>query len=48
MTENQEQTSFELYSYVNNKGQKVFTPNLEFAYLMAEKYGTKEVFVEKH
>ena len=37
----------EIYVYVNDKGQKVVTPNLEFAHLMAFKYGTEKVYVEK-
>jgi hypothetical protein len=37
----------EIYAYVNDKGQKVVTPNLEFAHLMAFKYGTEKVYVEK-
>jgi hypothetical protein len=38
----------EIYVYVNDKGQKVVTPNLEFAHLMAIKYGTQKVYVEKN
>ena len=38
----------EIYAYVNDKGQKVYTPNLEFAKIMSEKYGTKDVYVEKN
>jgi hypothetical protein len=38
----------EIYAYVNDKGQKVYTPNLEFAKIMSEKYGTKGVYVEKN
>jgi len=38
----------EIYSYVNDKGQKVVTPNLEFAHIMATKYGTKNVYIEKN
>ena len=37
----------EIYSYINDKGQRVFTPNLEFAHIMATKYGTNHVFIEK-
>ena len=37
----------EIYSYVNDKGQEVVTPNLEFAHLMSIKYGTEKVYVEK-
>ena len=36
-----------IYGYINNNGQKVFTPNLEFAHIMATKYGTDKVFIEK-
>jgi ribosomal protein S12 methylthiotransferase len=38
----------EIYGYINNKGQKVFTPNFEFAKIMATKNGDEEVFVEKN
>ena len=38
----------EVYAYINDKGQKVFTPNLEFAQIMAAKYGTQKVYVEKN
>jgi hypothetical protein len=38
----------EIYGYVNDNGQKVFTPNLEFAHIMADKYGTQNVYVEKN
>ncbi len=37
----------EIYAYINDKGQKVFTPNLQFAEIMANKYGTN-VYVEKN
>jgi len=37
----------EIYVYVNDKQQEVVTPNLEFAHIMAVKYGTKKVYVEK-
>jgi hypothetical protein len=37
----------EIYAYINDKGQKVFTPNVQFAEIMANKYGT-EVYVEKN
>ena len=46
MTEIQNET-VEIYGYINNDGQKVFTPNLEFAHIMATKYGTTHVFIEK-
>ena len=42
-----EVTVVEIYGYVNNKGEKVITPNLEFAHIMATKYGTTHVFIEK-
>ena len=38
----------EIYGYINSKGQKVFTPNFEFAKIMASKNGDEEVFVEKN
>ncbi|MEY4571866.1 MAG: hypothetical protein RLZ10_1083 [Bacteroidota bacterium] len=38
----------EIYSYVNNKGEKVYTPNFEFANIMARKNGTFDVFIEKN
>lgn len=41
-------TVVEIYGYVNDNGQKVFTPNLEFAHIMADKYGTKNVYIEKN
>ena len=48
MTEQETQVNeVEIYGYVNNDGQKVFTPNLEFAHIMATKYGTTHVFIEK-
>jgi histidyl-tRNA synthetase len=34
--------------YDKFKGQKVFTPNFEFAKIMASKNGDEEVFVEKN
>lgn len=43
-----EVTVVEIYGYVNDNGQKVFTPNLEFAHIMADKYGTKNVYIEKN
>ena len=46
MTETQNE-SIEIYGYINNEGQKVYTPNLEFAHIMADKYGTQDVYVEK-
>jgi hypothetical protein len=48
MTEQETQViEVEIYGYINNEGQKVFTPNLEFAHIMATKYGTDKVFIEK-
>jgi hypothetical protein len=43
-----ENVEVEIYGYFNDKGQKVFTPNLEFAHIMAAKYGTDKVFLEKN
>ena len=37
----------EIYGYTNAEGQRVYTPNLEFAHIMAVKNGTQHVFVEK-
>lgn len=48
MTEKETQVNeVEIYGYINNKGEKVITPNLEFAHIMATKYGTNNVFVIK-
>ena len=48
MTEQETQvTEIAIYGYTNDKGQKVFTPNFKFAHIMATKYGTKHVFIEK-
>ena len=48
MTEQETQViEIEIFGYTNDKGQKVFTPNLEFAHIMATKYGTEHVFIEK-
>ena len=48
MTEQETQIiEVEIYGYINNEGQRVFTPNLEFAHIMATKYGTNQVFIEK-
>jgi hypothetical protein len=48
MTELETQViEIEIFGYINDKGQKVFTPNLEFAHIMATKYGTKNVYLEK-
>jgi hypothetical protein len=48
MTEQETQViEIQIFGYINDKGQKVFTPNLEFAHIMATKYGTGHVFIEK-
>jgi hypothetical protein len=44
----EDQVINEIYAYVNNKNQKVFTPNVQFAEIMAKKYGTIKVYVEKN
>jgi hypothetical protein len=44
----EDQVINEIYAYVNNKNQKVFTPNYQFADIMAKKYGTDKVYVEKN
>jgi hypothetical protein len=36
-----------IYSYVNDKNEKVHTPNLEFAKIMSYKYETYNVFEER-
>lgn len=36
-----------VYAYFNNKRQKLYTPNLEFAQIMANKYNS-DVFIEKN
>ena len=38
----------EIYAYINDKGQRVYTPNVHFAEIMAKKYGTDKVYVEKN
>ena len=43
-----ENVEVEVFAYINDKGQRVFTPNLEFAKIMANKYGTFKVYVEKN
>ena len=49
MTEQETQViEIEIFGYINNKGEKVITPNLEFAHIMADKYGTKNVYIEKN
>jgi len=48
MTEQETQViEIEIFGYINDKGEKVFTPNPEFAHIMATKYGTNNVFVIK-
>jgi hypothetical protein len=37
----------EIYAYINGKGQKVYTPNFQFADIMAKKYNTDGVYIEK-
>jgi hypothetical protein len=44
----EDQVVNEIYAYINDKGQKVFTPNVQFAEIMANKYGTGKVYVEKN
>lgn len=46
--EETEKEIIEVYSYLNTKGKRVYTPNLEFAKIMANKYGTNNVFVENN
>jgi len=38
----------EIYAYINGKGQKVYTPNLEFAKIMVNKYGNGKLYIEKN
>lgn len=38
----------EIFYYYNEKGQKCYTPNGEFAEIQARKYGTESVYVEKN
>jgi hypothetical protein len=44
----EDQVVNEIYAYINNEGQKVYTPNYQFADIMAKKYGTDMVYVEKN
>lgn len=37
-----------IYGYRNESGVLLFTPNLEFATIMATKYGTSKIYVEKN
>ena len=39
---------FEIYGYKNDKGQLLWTPNLEFARIQAKNYGTEKVYIEKN
>jgi hypothetical protein len=50
MSENNNTTEVKenvIYGYINGKGEKVFTPNLDFANIMAHKYETYKLFEEK-
>ena len=47
MSETKENIVNEIFAYINDKGMRVFTPNFEFAHLMATKYGTIKVYVEQ-
>jgi hypothetical protein len=47
MSEDQQVVN-EIYAYIDGKGQKVYTPNYQFADIMATKYGTNDVYVEKN
>jgi hypothetical protein len=38
----------EIYGYINAKGQKVYTPNLEFAKIMVNKYCNGKLYIEKN
>ena len=38
----------EIYYYYNDKGQKCYTPNAQFAEIQASKYETYSVYVEKN
>lgn len=38
----------EIYGYKNDKGLLLWTPNLEFARIQAEKYGSEKVYIEKN
>jgi hypothetical protein len=49
MSETQnEVVEVEIYGYINDKGQKVYTPNLEFAKIMVNKYGSGKLYIEKN
>ncbi len=49
MNQNEEVQVIEnvIYGYINGKGERVFTPNLEFAKIMANKYETYKLYEEK-
>jgi hypothetical protein len=49
MNQNEETVVVEnvIYGYKNNNGQMVYTPNLEFAKIMAYKYETYNVIEER-
>ena len=34
------------YSYKNNIGHKLYTPNMDFAIIRAKKYGNNSIFVD--
>jgi hypothetical protein len=38
----------EIFYYYNDKGMELYTPNVEFAKIQANKYGTFKVFVKKN
>lgn len=38
----------EIFYYFNDKNQKFYTPNQDFAIIQAKKYGTDNVYVEKN
>jgi hypothetical protein len=47
-TENQtEVIEIKIYGYKNQQGMTLWTSNLEFANVMANKYGTLDVYIEK-
>ncbi len=49
MSETQnELVEVEIYGYINGKGQKVYTPNLEFAKIMVNKHGNGKLYIEKN
>ncbi len=48
MTEEIHITENKIYYYYNSKGNKNYTPNLEFAEIRANFYKTYDVYVEKY